>query len=272
MNDNTAWQTILWREWRNSHDEEYARHIYSLIADVPAHPLSFGMILLFDVITGAAIGIISGLVMTSQGSIIQQLMLAGAVLGLIHSCATGWRLSWRAYLTRLGSSLPVGRPQDWLVGAVLLMAGGSFIFSPGFPLVLIGLFWGMGGLIGWLNSGVKPPTDEYTYRVWYFWWRGAPSFDTFETALHQGCEQNPSAYRIWSEPLQRLAKPPNPAIPVNVWLEQLSHEDWVERLVARHNLIVLGDEAIRPLQRIALDEENPLHPTAQWLLNVIRQM
>lgn len=266
-----AWQQILWREWRNAHDEEYAHNLYRFIADTPASPLSLLVIIFFTILTGAAIGLIGGIVLTDQARILQYLMGTGAVLGGLRGLIVGWNLSWRHYLNRLGGSLPVGRPQDWLGGGFLLLLLSTPIFGPLFWLAAIGLFWGMGGLINWLNSGAEPPTNEYTYRVWFFWWRGVPTTAEVDQALQQACTVLPQANVVWADYLERLHHEPHTQQPITFWLSQLGHDDWDIRFFARRHLISYGTEAIDQLQPIAQDEADPLQSTAKWLLKIIEK-
>ncbi|MDM8528957.1 hypothetical protein QUF58_12220 [Anaerolineales bacterium HSG24] len=260
------WQSILWREWRNSHDEQYAQQLYALIADTPAPSISFGVLMVFSAITGATIGLLVGLALGPSAALWQQLMLVGAVIGSIRGGYLGLNLSWRTYLTRLGASLPVGKPDEWLVGGVLLGGLGTFVFGPFFWVSALGLFWGMGGLIEWLNSGAKAPTYEYTYRAWFFWWRVLPSRIEQQKALRQACLDQPAVGEIWIEPLQLLANNTPSSESVHKIVSKLSHDDWLVRLQARHQLVLLGEGAIEPLRRIANDEETPMQPVGQWVL------
>ncbi|MDM8520951.1 hypothetical protein QUF64_12955 [Anaerolineales bacterium HSG6] len=263
------WQSTLWHEWRNSHDEQYAQQLYTLIADTPANLISFGMIMVLGAITGAALGLLAGLALGPNAALWQQLMLMGAVIGSIRGGYLGLNLSWRAYLTRLGASLPVGKPDEWLVGGILLSGLGTFVFGPAFWICAVGLFWGMGGMIEWLNSGSKAPTYEYTYRAWFFWWRALPTRTEVQDALRRACIEDTTTAEIWTEPLQRLATNAPPPESVHKIVSKLSHDNWLVRLQARHQLIQLGETAIEPLKRISRDEETPMQPTAQWVLDMI---
>lgn len=264
------WQHVIWREWRYSQDEEYARQLYELVADEPAPLMSLGVIIFFSTITGAAIGLVGALVVSQRVLVMQYLMLTGAAIGFVRGCFVGWRLSWRAYLSRLGASLPVGSPDDWLGGGVLLMGLGTLTMGPPFWMVLMALFWGVGGLINWLNTGFKPPTNEYTYRIWFFWWYGIPSRSQLMAALQQAGHDRPASNQIWATPLRLMLTPPSPAGAPQKAIGQLGHDDWLVRLTARQQLIARGEEALPPLQTIALEEDNPLQPTAKWVLKLIK--
>ncbi len=266
------WQQIIWREWRHNNDSEYAERLFELVAD---EPVGWGVgvsLILLSAISGASLGILIVAPITFEWAILQQLAIAGSVIGAARGYLLNRQLTWRDWLRRLESNTPTGSLSK-LVGGVLVMALiGGMLFGPVFWLMMAGLFWAIGGVITWIRSGLE---ETYSYnpqdRRWWFWWRNRPHLSDVQAAIEQASAMLPAAGEIWNEPLHRLSEAQGqPASPDELTKALLSN-DWVERFVARHTLVMLGREAIFPLQALATKDTTPLKDTARRLLQNIER-
>lgn len=262
------WQQIIWREWRHCADPDYAEQLYELIADAP---LSWGARLSaisFNIAGGGAIAIVCGAILTFDWAVLQHFAWAGALLGGLHGYLMGRRLSWRSWLSRLSANTPTSSLSRVIFLTLMLGLLGGLIFGPIFWLLALGLFWGAGALIHWINQGLTATAHgNLEDRRWWFWWRGRPLLFEVETALQQGCALSPIVRRHWALPLRQLSERGDlPVLPDTLIADLLDH-DWVERFVARHRLVRLGQAAIPALRRVAQqDDDSPLRQTARWLL------
>jgi hypothetical protein len=266
------WQQIIWREWRHSHDIEYTQQLFDLVADGPTGWGTRLSLILLSTIAGASIGILIVLPATFEGAILQQLALAGMIVGAARGYLQSRHLSWRRWICRLESNTPSGNLSRLVGGMVLLGLLGGMIFGPVFWLMMAGLFWAIGGVITWLNQSLEE-TEAFNpeERHWWFWWRNRPPLVDLHSALQHVCTVSPSAHEIWSDPLRRLTETRHQPVSPDELIDALLSHDWVERFIARHALISLGQEAVFPLQAIANGNTSPLRHTAVWLLQNIER-
>jgi len=187
------WQNVIWREWRNCRDKAYARDLFELVADVPVGWGTKIAVILLNMIAGVIVGLLIGFFFTSEWAILRQIVWAGGLVGLVRGFLLGRRLSWRAWLNRLAFNLPSSDPSPGLGALFGLSLLGGLVFGPFAWLVLIGLFWVLGGLIQWLNQDQAGGIDPFEYQAWYIWWRARPTPAELETALEAGFQRHPQA-------------------------------------------------------------------------------
>lgn len=176
------WQNIIWREWRNCRNQQYAAQLFELVADSRVGWGTRLSYVLLDGIVGLIIGLLIGFLITTDWNILRQLMLASGAVGAGRGFLAAQRLSWREWLTRLAFGLPTETPNRGMILIGLLLLAAGVIFGPVLWLLVIGLFWGMSGLIKWMTKGLLA-ANAFTYSTWYFWWRRRPSLEEVETAL-----------------------------------------------------------------------------------------
>ncbi len=58
------WQSVIWREWRNSDGKEYAGRLFELVADEPIEQQGKTLIVTLVALCGTAAGILLGLAET----------------------------------------------------------------------------------------------------------------------------------------------------------------------------------------------------------------
>jgi hypothetical protein len=178
-------QNIIWREWRNCHDRTYAEQLYELVADTPVGWGTKLMVLLIYTVAGAALGLMIGFLITSNWLILRQFVWAGSIVGGVNGYLVSRDLSWRDWLERLSFNLPANDPSRG-VGAVLgITLLGGLVFGPFFWVVIIGMFWTLGGLIKRLNRGQNIRENPFDYHPWFFWWRSRPPEVELEKALER---------------------------------------------------------------------------------------
>ena len=186
--DQTKWQNILWREWRNCQNTSYAEQLFELVADTPVGWGARLTFMLLDMIIGMMLGLLLGFIFTTEWSILRQLVIAGGVIGAFRGFLASQQLFWRSWLSRLAFGLPTEQPKSGLLLSLLFLLLASLIFGPLLWLLLIGLFWGMSGLIQWMSKELLA-TNIFTYHAWYVWWPVRPRLDEVEAALKWASDQ-----------------------------------------------------------------------------------
>lgn len=210
----SKWHDVIWREWRHCQNKLYAEQLFGLVADARVGWGSRVTFMLLEGIIGMVLGLLIGFVATTEWRILQQLLLAGGAIGAGRGLLVSQRLSWRAWLTRLALGLPVEQPNRGLLVIGLLLLLASLIFGPVLWLLLIGLFWGMSGVIQWMTKGLAA-ANAYSYNSWYFWWRSRPSLDEVEAALAWAALTGLPEKTPLSAPPNALSEPPSDPIEVD---------------------------------------------------------
>jgi RNase P subunit RPR2 len=116
------WRCIIWREWRNCQDQEYAEHLFDLVADEPAGSGSaIAMALLgafYGILGGLLVGLIAAnwdvwnrpimwrLLSPALPSFVWRGGAIGSAGGLVAGVIGGRRLSWRSWLSWLDPKDP----------------------------------------------------------------------------------------------------------------------------------------------------------------------
>ncbi len=288
------WRNILWREWRHTEDEEYARHLFDLVADElvgrEATLVTGVMGALYGGLAGWLINLISslgqsaGTSQTSWSGLIWIGVLLGGVGGLLVRLLLEQRLSWRAWLARLSLHMTPNELGPLGLGLLFVLVGGLVGWSVGWLVglghvvgtVMLGILL-VGGLgasvVGWLVGLEREPnpTHLHRYRAGWFWWRGRPRRVEVEAALKQACATLPAAPAVWAEALQNLERGQEQPDSPQKLMSQLQSRDWLERFTAAHLLPALGGEAVAHLQPIAARRSSPLWRKALGLLQSIAQ-
>ena len=303
------WQNILWREWRNSHDEEYARHLFRLIGTEPISQREQAAILMVGLFWG---GLLGALLDSSLGSTNFPIF----TLGVSFGCGLlSWWLSkkiptslWLASLTPNNILNALAPHYQFLIIILLcsfflhenifiggisvgLIAGlvlGLVLSVLSWPLLLILSFWifqnqnaippnaitvwasiGVGLGIG-IVAGAKPNfKHDYKYRDLCFWWRKQPLPIEIKNALNQVNQIHPYRASAWKNLLSRSEIEKKPEVSPENYIAGLEHDSWLERFIARHALVVLGGEAVEALLEEVKNPTNPLQQTARRLLLAI---
>ncbi len=113
--------------------------------------------------------------------------------------------------------------------------------------------------------------DDYENRTPQSVFRNRPNVSELENALYQINEISPSpfAQETWTKPLYNLRQSKNNPVSIEKLIAQLNSPNWVERLIARHTIVYLGGEAIRPLMGRLSDQSEEWPETIEWLLENI---
>jgi hypothetical protein len=265
---------VIWREWRHSTDPEYGHQLFELVADTPAGWTACLSLTGLDMLTGASVALVLGFTLSSSWEVLRQFIWAGMLVGGVFGYLAGQNLSWRSWLHRLVANTPTTDWPRFIGNALLLGFIGGLIFGPIFFLGLAGLFWGIGGLLPWLNRGSVStnPTSPEERRWWFWWWR-RPWLLEVEAALAQACHADLSGCGPWQPLLQRLADKRSQQLPPNVLAQDLLSQDWQERFIATYVLASQGQQAAAYLQLIIPkeDDETPFRQAVDWLLLNLRR-
>ncbi len=98
-----------------------------------------------------------------------------------------------------------------------------------------------------------------------------PTATEVELALRQGRRRQPDVRHVWQRRLQRLYREKHKRTPTETLLDNLSHDHWLERFIARHVLAYRGGQEVTALSAFARQLINSQKDTAIWLLHSISQ-
>ncbi|MEM7346188.1 MAG: hypothetical protein AAF485_18260 [Chloroflexota bacterium] len=280
-----AWQEILWREWRNTDDELYARHLFELVADTPINNVAIGFTVLLMTFYGILAGLLLDLLIYLSGLwLFPTFFLIGGAVGYF---AGTWRLyrqpkKWKRVTWRTWFSLMVPRVinQFALMSALvltgLLISGVDWVMNGdsqiGIFALIILLAIGFGTiLVTWLLAPAPKAdaTKVHNYRAWWRWWSTLSYRAEVETALKNSYQVNAQRTSIWPEILQELPNKLGENTPVQQSIELLKSGFWEERFLARQRLGHLAGEAVPRLQEIVTDLSSLLRWPALRLLHDI---
>ncbi len=131
------------------------------------------------------------------------------------------------------------------------------------PMWLAGLW--LGGLL----SLFFPISDDdslaaklFPYRSWAVWWHRLPQGSELEKVLIES--------KVWSNFAEQIATYRQSPESTGVLINDLRHQDWMQRLMAQITLLVQGHEAIPQLVQISQTSSSNLRSVAQQLLNNIQ--
>lgn len=298
----SGWRDVVWREWRNTEDREFAEKLFALVAEEPAGA--------FAAVASAAVGFLAGLLFSSLIVLIKLRFLwaalyadlgahegvwgvGGALLGssvgiLVWriSRRLGWaRVTWKNFLEYLTpqvgpKSLPMAMASQvalltgvllWFVDPKVRLRGvHSLLFETAyllsvvlFSVSLLGLTWG-----AWELS--HRASLVYEHRLRWFWWRRRPHPFEVERSLQEACLEKQAAAERWSELLDQLEEGRKHPSPVSSLTSELRNDHWGTRFVARQLLAASGSKALDPLCGAAREHpKDPVGATAAWLLSSI---
>jgi hypothetical protein len=271
-NSTGPWQPIIWREWRHSPDPVYVQQLFDLVADEPVGWTSRSSLILLNIISGAALAVVCGAILTFNWAILQYFAWAGAFIGGVGSYIFNRKLTWRVWLDRLAANTPTSSFGRAVISSLFLGLMGGVIFGPVFWLLAVGLFWGFGDVVVWMKRGVATSLQHNLEdRYWWFWWRKRPHPFEVEVALLKACATSATAEAVWREPLNQLAAKQALSPSAEQIVSELLNEDWITRFVARHRLVRLGQAAVPTLQQALTKDNTPFQQTIFWLLQSIQQ-
>ena len=127
-----SWQDVLWREWRNTDDEEYARHLFELVGDEPVGKEAFVVSTVLGAIYGgpaALLAIMLAVMIGWPAPAWLPVVGLGAVLGSVFGFLTRKiekQVSWRVWLSRLTFNLAPNE-LGLIGGGLMLGLGGGLI-------------------------------------------------------------------------------------------------------------------------------------------------
>lgn len=147
--DGSRWQNIIWREWRVCEDEEYAQHLFELVAHETIGWWSVTSLTLLGAFYGALAGLLVLLISPALAGINPAVFAGvGGLLGAITALLSGGWLSWQKWLAWLtpASFSKMGRA-GWLdnefwAGMMVGLAGLSIVVG-----------WFLGGFVALLSGG-----------------------------------------------------------------------------------------------------------------------
>ena len=126
---DTAWQTTIWREWRNCEDEAYAEKLYELIAMAQPGKLIRYAFAVFEILRGLLLGLVmySWVRIDGGGQILGSwpFLLAGGYLGILSGLYIIPRLSWLrliGWITPGILFIQLGHLAKNIIGAVIFYA------------------------------------------------------------------------------------------------------------------------------------------------------
>ena len=186
------WQKTIWREWRYTNDIEYGNYLFAIVADEPAGWGAKACATILAALTGATVAFLAALAVTISWQLWQQMFMLGGFAGACYGFVRSRNLTWQDWLHRLEANTLTGvNPVQAGFGIIGLILIGGMILGPLAWVSLVGLFWGVGSIIGWLNhslDNVKQYKAED--RKWWVWWHGRPTLAEVETALQHACTQS----------------------------------------------------------------------------------
>jgi RNase P subunit RPR2 len=161
-----TWQKIIWREWRNCENQEYAKHLFNLVADEPVGWMTIAPIVLLGALYGAMVRLLIGSIVinwdvwndlekwTLPWIILQGFVWEGAVIGGVSGLLVwlfiGRRLSWRTWLEWLEPITFQRDVSDWLLDLGLIWVSSGLLIG-----LLVGPFIGLSfGLLIGLSFGL----------------------------------------------------------------------------------------------------------------------
>ena len=252
------WQNIIWREWRNTPDEEYAQQLFELVADQPINRFWPLKMLTWRRLLG---GIVGGMSAPSK-----------AVASFFNSFLD---LNKGALVVLLIVLFPV---YSCLILALLV----TFSF---YPLEVV--VYGTGGLVSGIFvylilgfvGGYQEPSQyyhDYKRRASFVWWKYPPLRQSLKDALHQACQTNPTAALVWADILQKLGQSQvterdlaNEEIDLTDLIASLNHQNWTERFLAYHTLILLRSDAAKTLSDSWVGHHWYIRSRACWVFELI---
>jgi hypothetical protein len=219
------WRNILWREWRNCEDAQYAHY-------------------LFESLTG------SGSIWFTPAVQI--------ITGLFDNFGGLREVKWRNYDPSESApffvALILGSVTGLVVG-LISGAGTGLVAGLGIAALSFLLLMMILILIPKLRQRVGVLFDR-------FYSQEQPTMAEVETALQQASKAKLRVQAIWAEPLHCLAKQKQHPDSLENLITGLQSTNWITRFSARYGLIAWGGAAVEPLQGMVADNTLPISRSA----------
>jgi hypothetical protein len=226
------WQEIIWREWRNSEDKEYAYQLYkSVVRHSKPWPVATLRIILGWV---TSIGCVGGQKLSGYDPSETAPFSIGVTLGLIAALIVGTVFG-------VGPGLVFG-----------LMIGSTAFYA---------LMLALAALPRW-RERIAVAFDRWCKQE-------EPPMAQVEMALREAAAVWPQVRSTWAEPLHLLQKQKQQPDSLDSLMTDLQSNDWLTRFVARYGLVSLGGAAVESLQALAESRNIPLNRLAVRLLKSI---
>jgi hypothetical protein len=151
------WQEIIWREWRNCEDEEYAEHLFNLVSQTSLGGGSILILTLSGTLYGLLAGYLLGVIALNfntfpagewllSGTLPTGLAWLGGAIGGGIGVALSQRFSWRVWLGLLTPSVfanKLGGLGHSSLGLFIGFVAGLFALNPFIISALIGALVGL---------------------------------------------------------------------------------------------------------------------------------
>jgi hypothetical protein len=231
---NQNWRDILWREWRNSEDKEYADQLLKILASRPTF---------------------------------WQIVFPKAILNLTAGLGSMREAKWRNYDPSESIPLVIAIPLGLTAGLVMMVISG---LASGLVLGLIvggiSCYTVMTFLI--VSSRSRERLAILFDRLYK---REEPSMIQVEIAL-KNMNGVPQKVRLtWSELLYQVEKQRQQPDSLDRLISDLQMGGWVTHFIAHYGLVSWGGLAVETLRTLAEDNKIPLNRVAVRLLKNIER-
>ena len=158
------WQNIIWREWRNCEDEDYAKYLFDLIANKPAGWGAIVIMTLLGILFGVIIGALAGLA-TTNWVVLNQVKMWNLKWPILLSLA--WKVGAISGVGGLFIGAVLGRLvpwRSWLAWLTPSMHNYEKPLTFGFFLIIVVAFGVLIGLVG--GIGTQLTLEEIPLSCW----------------------------------------------------------------------------------------------------------
>ena len=128
------WQKLIWQEWRNTSDLEFAARLFDLVSDQRTGWGTRLSLTLISIASGAALGVLIISPLTLSWDTLQYMAIAGGFVGAIYGFFQSQNLTWQDWIHRLQSNTPATGIAKMVSVVLLLACVGGMIFGPVFWL------------------------------------------------------------------------------------------------------------------------------------------
>jgi hypothetical protein len=229
---NQNWRDILWREWRNSEDEEYADQLLKILASGPTF---------------------------------WQIVFPKAILNLTAGLGSIRQVKWLNYDPSESIPLVVAIPLGLTVGLVAVVISG---LASG---LILGLIVGAISCYSVMTFLIVSPRSRERLAVLFdrLYKREEPSMMQVEIALKNMNGVPQKVRSTWSELLYQVEKQRQQPDPLDKLISDLQMGGWVTHFIAHYGLVNWGGLAVESLHTLAEDNKIPLNRVAVRLLKNI---
>lgn len=216
------WRKVLWREWRNCEDAQYAHYLFKSLTT----PHSIWFTPPIQMITG-----------------------------FFDSFGGLWEVKWRNYDPSESAPFFVAMFFGTLTGVVT-----GLISGPGAGLVAGLIVAGFCFLLLMVSLILLPKLRQRTGVLFdRFYSQEQPTMAEVETALRQASQVKLKVQAIWAEPLHRLATQKQHREPLEKLIADLQSAYWITHFCARYGLVAWGGSAVESLEGMITADPLPLN-------------